>query len=171
MVLGVEDVAADPAGTAATIEAAHVGAPDAHGDRAYTDQVASGKANTAHTHSGADITSGTLGVARLPVGTGVSTIAAGNDSRIVGAMQKANNLSDLTDASAARANMGLGTAATRSVGTVAGSVAAGNDARLSDARTVDPLRRSPLVHRQGAGGLPAGEVGSPRRRLSGDRGR
>ncbi len=42
---------------------------------------------TSHTHSGADITSGTVAYARLPVGTASSTVAAGNDSRITGAVQ------------------------------------------------------------------------------------
>ena len=51
-----------------------------------------------------------------------STAAAGNDSRITGAAQTANNLSDLVSASTARSNLGLGVAATQSV---AGVVAAG----------------------------------------------
>lgn len=41
-----------------------------------------GKANTVHQHAGADITSGTVPYARLPVGTTASTVAAGNDTRI-----------------------------------------------------------------------------------------
>jgi hypothetical protein len=46
------------------------------------------------------------------VGTAAGTVAAGNDSRITGAAQKANNLSDLTNPIAARSNLGLGTALT-----------------------------------------------------------
>lgn len=42
---------------------------------------------TAHTHNASDINAGTLGYARLPVGTAASTVAAGNDSRITGAVQ------------------------------------------------------------------------------------
>ena len=46
---------------------------------------------------------------------------------------KANNLSDLTSATVARTNLGLGGAATLNVGTTAGTVAAGDDARIADA--------------------------------------
>jgi hypothetical protein len=46
----------------------------------------------------------TIGVT---VGTTAGTVAAGNDARIVGALKATNNLSDLTDTAAARANLGL----------------------------------------------------------------
>lgn len=52
-----------------------------------------GKANTAHAHAASDITSGTLDVARLPVGTSGSQVAAGNDSRITGAVQTSRTIS------------------------------------------------------------------------------
>jgi len=48
---------------------------------------------------------------------------------------KANNLSDLTDSSAARTALGLGTAAVANTGTGASNVILGNDARLTDTRT------------------------------------
>lgn len=46
-------------------------------------------------------------------GTSTNTVAAGDDSRITGAAQKASNLSDLTNSGTARSNLGLGTLATQ----------------------------------------------------------
>lgn len=48
----------------------------------------------------------------VTVGTTANTLAAGDDGRITGAAQKASNLTDLTDAAAARIALGLGSAAT-----------------------------------------------------------
>ena len=48
-------------------------------------QPAGNYAAATHAHSGADITSGTVAFARLPVGTAASTVAAGNDSRFTDA--------------------------------------------------------------------------------------
>lgn len=47
----------------------------------------------------------------VTVGTTANTLAAGDDGRITGAAQKASNLTDLTDAAAARLALGLGSAA------------------------------------------------------------
>jgi len=69
----------------------------------------------------------------VTVGTTAGTVAAGDDSRITGAAQKASNLADLVNKPTARANLGLGGAATLNVGTTTGTVAAGNDSRLSTA--------------------------------------
>ena len=63
--------------------------------------------------------------------SGVDTVTA----TAAGAALKANNLSDLTDAAAARTALGLGTAATANTGTGAANVILGNDARLTDTRT------------------------------------
>ena len=67
-----------------------------------------------------------------------NALAAGVDSvttTAAGAALKANNLSDLTSASAARTALGLGTAAVANTGTGAANVILGNDARLTDTRT------------------------------------
>ncbi|EKN3738830.1 hypothetical protein OU751_003383 [Yersinia enterocolitica] len=67
--------------------------------------------------------SGSLGgSALLNVGTTAGTVAAGNDSRITGALQKSANLSDLTNVQTALANLGLGDAAKRGVGKSANQI-------------------------------------------------
>lgn len=102
--------------------------------KGYVDTSLGGKAPTAHTHAAADITSGTLDVARLPVGTSGTTVAAGNDSRITGAVPNTRSVSAGTGLSGGG---DLTTNRTLSVqyGTTAGTAAQGNDARLSDTRT------------------------------------
>jgi hypothetical protein len=73
------------------------------------------------------------GAAGLEVGTTTGTVAAGDDTRITGAAQKASNLSDLASPATARTNLGLGNAATKNTGTAAGTVAAGDDTRITGA--------------------------------------
>jgi hypothetical protein len=78
-------------------------------------------------------TSSQIPIVNIPTGTSSTTVAMGNDSRIVGALQASNSLSDIASAGNARTNLGLGGAATLNVGTGAGTVAAGNDTRLTGA--------------------------------------
>ncbi|HAU3147582.1 TPA: hypothetical protein JDD71_004146 [Salmonella enterica subsp. salamae] len=68
--------------------------------------------------------------ATLNVGTTQGTVAAGDDSRITGAMQKDQNLADVPDKALARQSLQLGNSATRNVGTTPDTVAAGDDARI-----------------------------------------
>ncbi|EGB7057507.1 hypothetical protein H8C26_000938 [Salmonella enterica] len=91
------------------------------------------------------ISRGSLGLgdsATLNVGTGAGTVAAGDDSRITGALQKDNNLSEIAAAGAeaqgiSRGSLGLGDSATLNVGTGAGTVAAGDDSRITGALQKD----------------------------------
>lgn len=73
-------------------------------------------------------------------GTTTGTLAAGDDSRITGALQTANNLSEIQSAgvsaqSSARSNIGLGTAAVGDTGVTDGDVAVA-DGNLTDGDAV-----------------------------------
>lgn len=87
---------------------------------ALTDQISAGftsvgqevkavraeKANAAHTHSGADVTSGTVPYARLPVGSAASTVAAGNDARLSDARTPTAHTHTLADVLASSRTVG-----------------------------------------------------------------
>ncbi|QDB74621.1 minor tail protein [Gordonia phage VanDeWege] len=94
----------------------------------------SGKSDTGHTHDAAAIATGTLDAARLPVGTGSTQVAAGNDSRIVNAVPNTRTVTAGTGLSGGGT---LDVNRTLSVlyGNTANTAAQGNDARLSDTRT------------------------------------
>lgn len=101
--------------------------------KAQLDTGLSGKANSSHTHDAADINSGTIAAARLPIGTAAGTVAAGDDSRIAAAVPNTRSITAGTGLSGGGA---LDANRTLSVvyGTAAGTAAQGNDARLSDQR-------------------------------------
>lgn len=75
-------------------------------------------------------------ISDLRVAIAALQVAGGGGGDISSALLKANNLSDLNNAGTARANLGLGNAAVRSVGTTAGTVAAGDDSRFGSGGTI-----------------------------------
>ncbi|QFG08093.1 minor tail protein [Gordonia phage PCoral7] len=115
----------------------YVGTPTDTGHpatKAYVDTGLGGKAATAHSHAASDITSGILDVARLPVGTGSTQVAAGNDSRIVNAVPNTRAVNAGTGLDGGGT---LDASRTLSVkyGNTAGTAAQGDDVRLGDTRT------------------------------------
>jgi hypothetical protein len=101
--------------------------------RGWVNTQLAGKAASSHVHAGADVTTGTVAYARLPVGTAASTVAAGDDSRITGATPTTRQIiagTGLTGGGTLAADRTLAVA----YGTTGTTAAVGNDARLSDSR-------------------------------------
>lgn len=71
-------------------------------------------------------------VATLNIGTTAGTVAAGDDARIVNALQKANNLSELTNVVAARSNLGLTSTAITPITTSTTDNTAGRVLKVAD---------------------------------------
>lgn len=87
----------------------------------------------AHSHSGADITAGTVPYGRLPVGTDAGTVMAGDDSRVTGA-----ELTSRKGQASGYAGLDAGAKvpiAQLPTGTSSSTVAAGNDPRFAAAQT------------------------------------
>jgi hypothetical protein len=69
------------------------------------------------------------------VGTGLGTVAAGDDTRLSGSLRAVNNLTDVASVAAARAALGIdGPSTVWPVGTSAGTVMAGDDVRVVGVR-------------------------------------
>lgn len=68
--------------------------------------------------------------AQRNVGAAAGTVAAGDDARIVNALQALQNGMDIPNKGVFRSNLGLGPAALLAVGMTAGTVAAGDDPRF-----------------------------------------
>ena len=91
-----------------------------------------------HTHSAAEITSGTLALARIPTGTTSSTVALGNDSRFSDARTPTSHVhGNITNAGAIGTTSGVpvitgasGVLQAGSFGATAGTFCQGNDSRL-----------------------------------------
>lgn len=109
----------DPAGTAATAVSTHESdTTSVHGIADTADLVLTSDARlsdartpTAHTHGTADITSGTLDIARIPTGSSASTVCIGNDSRLSDARTPTSHNhagSDITSGTVAFARLPTG---------------------------------------------------------------
>jgi len=87
----------------------------------------------AHGEANWDTKLGDSIVAVKATADGATTAAATAQSGADASLKKASNLSDLTSASTARTNLGLGDAAVKNTGTTTGTVAAGDDSRITGA--------------------------------------
>ena len=121
-------------GTGGTVAVGDATAAGHAASKGQLDTGLSGKSDTGHSHAANAITSGTLDVARLPVGTAAGTVAAGDDPRITGAVPNTRSVSAGTGLSGGGDLTANRTLAVQ-YGTTAGTAAQGNDARLADART------------------------------------
>jgi len=83
------------------------------------------------------------------VGAVSGTVSAGDDSRIVNALQASSNLSELTSPATARTNLELGNSATRNVGAAPGTIASGDDSRIINAlqgsKNLSDLASAPMA--------------------------
>lgn len=101
------------------------------------------------------------GAAVLSIGMSAGTVAAGDDSRIVGALQASANLTDLTDVATARAALALdGPSLVWAVGTSAGTVAAGDDSRFGSITGAHSIGTASAAYMVLAGGATATNGGA-----------
>ncbi|AMS02775.1 minor tail protein [Gordonia phage Yeezy] len=121
-------------GTGGTVAVGTATGPTHAPTKQQLDDGLSGKSDTGHAHDAAAIATGTIDAARLPVGTGSTQVAAGNDSRIVNAVPNSRTVTAGTGLSGGGT---LDVNRTLSVlyGNTANTATQGNDLRLSDTRT------------------------------------
>lgn len=118
-------------GSATRLEVGNTGAIAAHIEIGPFAETIPPNGSRTYRPAGVAVVAYTLtGTTTLAVDTG-GRAPGGGSVEVTGGADR--TLSNLTDVPAARGNLGLGSAATRSVGTGAGSVAAGDDERLTGA--------------------------------------
>jgi hypothetical protein len=96
-----------------------------------------------HSHSAADITSGTISISRIPAGTTSTTVCLGNDSRLSDSRTPTSHThGNISNLGAIGTTSGIpiitgtsGVLQAGSFGSTAGTFCQGNDSRLSDSRT------------------------------------
>lgn len=128
--------------------------------------VSTNYAAATHTHAAADVTSGTLNIARIPTGTTSSTVCIGNDARLSDARTPTSHAhGNITNAGAIGTTSGLpiitstaGVLAAGAFGSTAGTFCQGNDSRLSDARTPTAHKASHATG--GSDALTAADIGA-----------
>lgn len=142
-----------------------------HDARYYTeteiDGLVAGKANTSHTHGAADVASGTLSIARIPLGSTASTVTVGDDARLTDARiptgTAGGDLAGSYPSPTIKSALNDPTAATpglRTLGGGAQQATAGNDARLSNART--PTTHAASHAAAGSDPITPGAIGAAR---------
>jgi len=145
-----EDVTSKPATFAPSTHASshHTGGGDAIAPADI------GAAAATHSHAAADITSGTLDIARIPTGSTSSTVCIGDDARLTNNRDpNSHTHGNITNAGAIGSTSGLpiktgtsGVLEAGAFGTSAGQFAEGNHSHAWDDITSKPSTFTPAAH-------------------------